>query len=47
MAFYYKNRSQFPIDYPNTYQIYSPVLALIGLGIFFDRLHDYINQKNN
>lgn len=47
MAFYYKNRSQFPIDYPNTYQIYSPVLALIGLGIFFDRLHDYINQNNN
>lgn len=47
MAFYYKKKAQFSIDYPNTYQIYSPVLALIGLGIFFDRLHDYINQKNN
>ena len=47
MAFYYNNKGQFPIDYPKTYQMYSPVLALIGLGIFFDKLYDYINQTNN
>ena len=47
MAFYYNNKGQFPIDYPKTYQIYSPVLALIGLGIFFDKLYDYINKTNN
>ena len=46
MAFYYKNRSQFRIDYPNTYPWFSPYFALVGLGIFFDRLYDYINQIN-
>lgn len=45
MAFYSKNRSQFPIDYPNTFPRFSPFFALIGPCIFFDKLYYYINKK--
>ena len=47
MAFYYKNRSQFKIDYPNTYPAFSPYFALVALGIFFDRLYDYVNPNKD
>ena len=46
MVFYYKNRSRFRIDYPNTYPRFSPYFGLVGLGIFFDRLYDYVNQND-
>ena len=46
MSFYYENRSQFIIDYPNTYPAFAPFLVVIGQSIFFDRLYDYINQIN-
>ncbi|MBQ5492839.1 MAG: hypothetical protein IIT78_03080 [Mycoplasmataceae bacterium] len=47
MAFYYKNRSQFPIDYPNTYPRFACFFAILGPSIFFDRLYEYINRKTN
>ena len=47
MAFYYKNRSEFKIDYPNTYPAFSPYFALVALGIFFDRLYDYVNPNKD
>lgn len=47
MTFYYNKISQFAIDFPKTYPLYSPFYAMIGLGIFFDKLDDYINPTNN